>query len=90
MFRSHKKEFQEFASANPGNVLQELDGCPLKVGDFVTFTNDFGVVFPHREVLGIASPEYTKRTFSSCDEIRVFIDSDSYWFPNRLSQLTKE
>ena len=88
--RSYKKEFQEFAKAKGNIVLQEIDGCPLKVGDFVTFTNDYGLEFPHREVLGFASPEYMKENFSSCDEIRVFIDSSSYWFPNRLSQLTKE
>ena len=87
---SHKKEFQEFVKANGYIVLQELDGCPLKVGDFVTFTNDYGVEFHHREVLCFASPEYIKENFPSCDEIRVFIDSDSYWFPNKLSQLTKE
>lgn len=87
---SHKKEFQEFVKAKGYIVLQELDGCPLKVGDFVTFTNDYGVEFHQREVLGIASPEYMKEMFPSCNEIRVFIDSDSYWFPNKLSQLTKE
>ena len=87
---SYKKEFQEFVKAKGYIVLQELDGCPLKVGDFVTFTNDYGVEFHHREVLGIASPEYMKEMFPSCEEIRVFIDSSSYWFPNKLSQLTKE
>lgn len=90
MSRSHKKEFQKFAASNSNIVLQELEGCPLKVGDFITFTNDYGVEFPHREVLGFASPEYTKENFPSCEEIRVFIDSDSYWFPNKISQLTKE
>lgn len=90
MNRSYKKEFQEFANANENIVLQELDGCPLQIGDFVTFTNDYGVEFHHREVLGIASPEYVKKTFPSCDEIHVFIDSSSYWFPDKLSQLTKE
>lgn len=87
---SHKKEFQEFVKAKGYIVLQELDGCPLKAGDFVTFTNDYGVEFHHREVLGIASPEYTEEYFPSCKEIRVFIDSTAYWFPKRLSLLTKE
>lgn len=87
--RSHKGDFIKWAE-NKNFVLQELEGCPLKVGDLVTFTNDFGVKFHHREVLGIASPEYTKAMFPSCEEIRVFIDSDSFWFPDRLSQLTKE
>lgn len=87
--RSHKNDFHEWAKGN-NYVLNELEGCPLKVGDFVTFTNDFGVEFHHREVLGIASPEYTEKYFPSCKEIRVFIDSTAYWFPKRLSLLTKE
>lgn len=87
--KEHENLFQKWA-AKRGDVLRELEGCPLKVGDKVTFTNEFGVVFKNHKVIGIQSPEFTKRMFPTCKEIRVFIDYDCYWFPTKLSLLTKE
>ena len=87
--RSHKQDFLQWAEGSDF-ILGSLEGCPLEVGDIVTFTNDYGVEFHGREVLGICSPEHAKELYTSCDEIRVYIDSDSYWCPKKLSQLTKE
>ena len=75
----YNKLYQKWA-AKRGDVLSELEGCPLKVG----------VVFKNHKVIGIQSPEFTKRMFPTCKEIRVFIDYDCYWFPTELSSLTKE
>ena len=47
----------------------------LSVGDMVAFTNDYGVIFGPCEVLAFGN---------LCNSGRcVYIDSDSYWFPNR-------
>ena len=89
MSRSYKKEFQKWAVGR-SHILNELEGCPLKAGDKVTFTNTFGVEFPHREVMGIQATDFTKQQFPSCNEIRVYLDYDCYWLPARISSLTKE
>lgn len=87
--KSYKKEFIEWAKGKT-YILKVLEGCPLKAGDKVTFTNDYGVVFPGKEVMGIEDPKYTHEVFPSCKEIRVYIDDDSYWFSTRISHLKKE
>lgn len=63
----------------------------LAVGDTVLFTNDYGVTFGPHEVLGFCRPDsflcphrYPKD--ENCGI--VFLDSDAYWFPDRLGQLT--
>lgn len=56
--------------------------CELKVGDKVTFTNDYGVEFHDKTVTGFASTvEYGRF---------VFLDIDSWWFPVRPENLTKQ
>lgn len=61
----------------------------LAVGDTIMFTNDYRVAFCPHEVLGFCKPDsflcphrYQKRGFGI-----VFLDSDAYWFPDRLNQL---
>ena len=46
----------------------------------VAFTNDYGVIFGPCEVLAFGNLYNSGRC--------VYIDSDSYWFPNRPDQLT--
>ncbi len=85
---SHKEQFLEWATGRD-YIVSELEGCSLKVGDRVIHTNDFGVSFTH-EVVGFESPEHTKECFpSQSNEPRVYIDSDSYWYPVRVSSCTK-
>lgn len=56
--------------------------CEFKVGDKVTFTNDYGVEFHDKTVTGFASTvEYGRF---------VFLDIDSWWFPVRPENLTKQ
>lgn len=54
--------------------------CDLKLGDVVTFTNDFGVAFSDLKVTG----------FTPCLEGHgrfVYLDKDSWWFPVKADQL---
>ena len=54
--------------------------CDLKLGDVVTFTNDFGVAFNDLKVTG----------FTPCFEGHgrfVYLDKDSWWFPVKPDQL---
>ncbi len=60
--------------------LKEKDG--LKVGDIVTFTNDYGVKFDGLTIIGIDADEsFYKRCF--------YLNTDAYWFPHTFSELTK-
>ena len=57
--------------------------CGLKVGDVVKFTNDYGVEFEPRLVIGFTTPE---------NELHgrfVHINTDSPWFPVPPGSLTK-
>ena len=56
--------------------------CEFKVGDKVTFTNDYGVEFHDKTVTGFASTVEHGRF--------VFLDIDSWWFPVRPKNLTKQ
>lgn len=56
--------------------------CEFKVGDIVTYTNDYGVEFSNKVVTGFASEvEYGRF---------VYIDNDSWWFPHSPESLTLE
>lgn len=52
----------------------------FKVGDRVTFTNDYGVKFHDRVVTGF-SPSVENGRF-------VYLDNDSWWFPLNPAQLS--
>lgn len=63
----------------------------LSVGDMVMFTNDYGVTFGPNEVLGFCKPDsfLCPHRYSKDEDCGiVFLDSDAYWFPYRLDQLT--
>ena len=86
--RSHKEEFMRWKKEREAEGMEffsrlsevmETDS-DLAVGDMVAFTNDYGVIFGPCEVLAFGN---------LCNSGRcVYIDSDSYWFPNRPDQLT--
>ena len=56
--------------------------CDFKVGDVVTFTNEFGVEFEDRTVMGFASNAKFHGRF-----IHLGPPTDAYWFPCRPNQL---
>ncbi len=65
--------------------LQTL--CPFNsgfnVGDGVTFTNEFGVSFKGLTVIGFSAPSYEGGGW-------IHLNTDSYWFPHKPDELTKE
>lgn len=57
--------------------------CNLQVGQRVTFTNEYGVSFPGRTVIGFANDDSFYGRF-------VHLDSDCYWMPKQPGSLTPE
>lgn len=57
--------------------------CGLKVGDIVTFTNDCGVSFPGKKVIGFAKDDSFHGRF-------IHLSKDAYWFPVRADQIRLE
>ena len=100
MKRSHKAEFQRWRAeleAKHGMMIYDrlsdvIDtNDDLTVGDMVLFTNDYGVTFGPHEILGFCKPDSflcPHRYPKDEDCGIVFLDSDAYWFPDRLNQLT--
>ena len=58
------------------------DGCDFQVGDIVTFTNDYGVEFPNRKVVGFTLPG--NELYGKV----VYLAKEAYWFPSDPSSLT--
>lgn len=54
--------------------------CDLQVGDEVKFTNDYGVEFSPRKVIGFAAKPDQGRF--------IHIDTDCCWFPVKRESLT--
>ena len=74
MSRMSEKEFTE-------TIKKESPvPCDFKVGDTVTFTNEFGVSFEGRKIIGFADDDSFYGRF-------IFLDKDSYWFPCKPSEL---
>ena len=61
------------------------EGCDLKVGDIVTFINDYGVPFSGREIIGFD----TDNDLSKYDRF-IYMDCEAYWFPHKIGELIKE
>jgi len=55
--------------------------CDLKVGDVVTFTNEYGVSFEDRVIVGFSSKE------DMSNDRFIHLDKDAYWFANKLSEV---
>lgn len=79
---THKQDFQNMVKKNKMTILDTLEGCEFKKGDIVTFTNEFGVSFQDREILGFTEPN----EYGRC----VYLDNSSYWFPVKLKELKKQ
>lgn len=61
------------------------EGCDLKVGDIVTFVNEYGVIFPGKEVIGFDTNHFLNQYGKF-----IMLDSDAYWFPHTRAELIKE
>lgn len=76
------EEFKLWAAKQGITLIESLDG--LRLGDKVTFLNEYGVSFENLTVIGIADETY------NFYNRRFFLNSDAYWFPHKRSELTKE
>lgn len=57
--------------------------CDFKVGDRVSFTNDYGVTFHGHKVIGFDDdPDNLAGRF-------IYLDYDCYWFPCRPEELRR-
>lgn len=77
----HEAKFLQRSKDEKWNVLDTLDGCDLRVGDIVTYTNDYGVTFEGMKVLGFCTPTI----WGGC----VYLNTDAYWFPHTVNSLQK-
>jgi hypothetical protein len=58
--------------------------CPFVVGDVVSFTNDYGIVFENRKVVGFTLPGNELLGGNN-----VYLEKDAYWFPVHVKSLSK-
>lgn len=56
--------------------------CDFKVGDVVTFTNEYGISFEGLTVMGFLESELKERF--------IYLNTDAYWFPHKPSELVLE
>lgn len=69
--------------------------CGLKVGDTVTYTNEYGVKFAGLHIVGFGKtangmePTKNHPTPGLLGRF-VYIDTSCYWFPKRPDELTLE
>lgn len=73
-------EFTKWAAERNIELVSERGG--FKVGEIVTFNNDFGVSFENNQIIGI-SKETT--SWGAC----VYLNHDSYWHPVKLSSISR-
>lgn len=50
--------------------------CNFKVGDIVTYTNEYGVKFYNREIIGFSTFMLNSGRF-------IHLSKEAFWFPNR-------
>jgi hypothetical protein len=58
----------------------------FSVGDYVTFTNDYGVSF---NGLRIAAITVKNQIVSSEDPYHFYLDTEAFWSPYKLSSISK-
>ena len=85
-FRGYAEDFAKWRAARPGEVFDTPEEAgietSLKVGDKVTFTNNYGVKFPGHRILGFCKTD----EYGRC----VFLDVDCYRISFRPESLTLE
>lgn len=77
-----ESEFKVWASDPKRNLPLTESHSGFKVGNKVTYTNEFGVSFQDMEIVGIADDSY------DFYNRRFFLNKSAYWFPVLASELT--
>lgn len=80
---SFKKDYAEWVKKENVQVLTELENSDFKIGDIVTFTNEYGVSFENLEILGFRS------NTDFLPDRKVYLNKSSYWFPIKLIEIKK-
>lgn len=57
--------------------------CSFRVGDVVTYTNEYGVSFAGRKIIGFSDDTSLNGRF-------IHLEKDSWWFPVKPSELALE
>ncbi len=85
MLSAHElKQQQKFENFKNSISKVPPADCEFKAGDFVTFTNEFGVFFRKpKEVIGF------NRTPELLPQRTIYTNSDAWWFPSKESELQK-
>lgn len=84
MNTTYKRDFTEWKKKENVQVLNELQNIDFKIGDIVTFTNEFGVEFENLEILGFReNPDFLP-------ERKVYLNTSAYWFAVKLSEIKKQ
>lgn len=78
-------DIKEFIKKNLSSTPPEP--CDLSVGDVVTFTNDYEVVFAGLKVIGFARKD---DWFYQKSGRFIHIDTDCFWLQKKREQLKKE
>lgn len=84
MKTTYKRDFTEWKKKENVQVLKELPNTDFKIGDIVTFTNEFGVTFENLEILGF------RENADFLPERKVYLNKSSYWFAVKLSEIKKQ
>ncbi len=61
---------------------QAPEGCTFKVGDIVTYKNEFGALFKNQIITGFALEPLNGRF--------IHLAKDAYWFPVKASEIKKQ
>jgi len=77
MSTSTESQYRDFVKKNL--TLTPPEGCPYKLGDTVTFTNDYGVSFSGLKVIGFTDEPLYGRY--------IHLNKDCYWFPSSPESL---
>ena len=56
--------------------------CAFSIGDTVTFTNENGVVFENKTIIGFSNEPFNDRFIHLDDR------HDAYWFPSKASEIS--
>lgn len=81
-----KREYEDFVASLE---TEPPVPCDLKVGDTVTFTNEYGVSFDGFVVIGFAKDtEFHGRFIHACYPGDRAYNGCAYWFPKLPGELT--
>ena len=68
-----------------GYFVDSLPGIDFKIGDIVTYTNDDGIEYKYHRIVAFGTKHYLAK-YGHC----VFLDKDSFWYPVKPGNITKQ